>query len=159
MKSLFLLLVLTSWRYILFTPEVEKFIDPTGTYILKGIKKNNKIFGHSGELRVKLLNPKKVAMSFYINKGYPGYESGSFMDTLAYKDNLVKFIPSADADCSVIFCFSDYSAEIRQTYTNPQSSCGFGKGILISTFFDKYSEEKPIIQDLSKHGITTVTAP
>ncbi len=159
MKSMLLLLAVEILRLPFYSPHPPDFIDPTGTYTLKGTKKNTRILGHSGELRVKLLAPKKVAMCFYINKGYPGYESGSFLDTLAYEDNLVKFIPNSDGDCSIIFCFSDYAAEIRQVYTNPQSGCGFGEGILVSAFFEKSSEERPIIQDLSKHGISPTASP
>ena len=59
------------------------FIDPTGTYLLKGEVKKNKIVGHSGEFRVRLLNANTVAMCLYLNKGEPGYESGFFTrDTL-----------------------------------------------------------------------------
>jgi len=158
MKSILLLIAVEILLLPLNAHHPADFIDPTGTYILKGTIKNSRILGHSGELRVKLLTPNKVAMCFYINKGYPGYESGSFMDTLAYDDNLVKFLPKT-GDCSIIFCFSEIAAEIRQVYTNPRSSCGFGEGILVSTFFEKSSEERPIIQDLSMHGISPDASP
>ena len=109
--------------------------------------------GHSGELRVKLLGRAKVAMSFYINKGYPGYESGSFMDTMAYVDNLAKYVPAADLGCTIIFSFTSRDAELRQTFSNPQTGCGFANGVMTSAFFHKSSDENPIIQDLSSHGI------
>jgi len=150
MKSLFLLFTITC-SSLLNTD--DGFIDPTGTYILKGEVQKNKIISHSGEIRVKLLDNGKVAISFYINKGYPGYESVSFVDTLPYADNLAKYNPAAYADCTIIFAFSNKDAEIQQVYTDPQSGC-FGKDILISTFFKKSSSDKPVIQDLSAHGVT-----
>ncbi|HMH20932.1 MAG TPA: hypothetical protein VK563_04110 [Puia sp.] len=132
------------------------FIDPTGTYILKGQTEKNKTIGHSGEIRVKLLDKDRVAICFYINKGYPGYESGSFMDTLTYnEDNEVVYAPRADQSCSFLFYFSAYAAETMQVYDNPGAGCGFAPGVMASARFSKYSSEPPIIQDLSARG----TAP
>jgi len=133
----------------------DEFIDPTGTYILKGSSEKNKIVSHSGEIRVKLLAHNKVAISFYINKGYPGYESVSFVDTLVYDDNhFVRYKPSPNSDCTVLFLFYRKGAELQQVYSNPESGCNFGNGILISTVFKKFSDEEPVIQDLSAHGVT-----
>src|SRR5450755_2368449 len=85
----------------------DTFIDPTGTYILKGATTKNKVVGHSGEIRIKLLGKDRVAMCFYINKGSPGYESGSFLDTLSYNDdNEAVYTPAADPGCAFLFYFS-----------------------------------------------------
>jgi hypothetical protein len=133
------------------TPNI--FIDPTGTYILKGATSKNKVVGHSGEIRIKLLGKDRVAMSFYINKGYPGYESGSFLDTLLYNDdNEAVYTPAKDPGCAFLFYFSANSAETLQVLSNPESGCGFGKGVMASARFEKYSGEAPIIQDLSARG-------
>ncbi|MBS1596867.1 MAG: hypothetical protein JST75_01480 [Bacteroidetes bacterium] len=149
MKSFLLLMMVCS----AFIKSNSDFVDPTGTYILKGNIEKNKIVSHYGEIRVKLLTLDKVAICFYINKGYPGYESISFMDTLMYDDNhFVRYKPSLYADCTVLFLFSNRNAEIQQVYTDPRSGCSFGKGILISTVFKKFSSEQPVIQDLSIHG-------
>ena len=153
MKTL-LIFSLISIGLSFYSPSMTmEFINPTGTYILKGAIDKNRIMGHSGELRVKLLGRAKVAMSFYINKGYPGYESGSFMDTVAYVDNLAKYVPAADPGCTIIFSFTYRDAELRQTFSNPQSGCGFGNGVMTAALFHKSSDENPIIQDLSLHGI------
>ena len=108
--------------------------------------------GHYGELRVKLLDRYKVAISFYISKGYPDYESGSFTDTVAYDDNFAKYTPAKDSDCSILFVFEHNMVQTEQTYTDPHCACGFSKGVMISTVFQKFSSEEPIIQDLSAHG-------
>ena len=132
----------------------EHFIDPTGTYILKGDRDGNRITGHSGEIRVRLLSVTSVALSFYISKGYPGYESGSFIDTLAYDENLAVYHPATDGDCKILFLFDPKNAEIQQVYNDPHCTCGFGKGILVSAVFQKYSSSPPVIQDLSLHGLS-----
>ena len=154
MKGLVIILAIIIGRLFIPAGLKEEFIDPTGTYILKGTVVKNRITGHSGEMRVKLLDRSKVALCFFISKGYPGYESGSFIDTLLYRDNQALYTPAADSDCTIIFCFSHKVAEIRQIYIDPQCSCGFGRDIMISTFFEKSSGDKPIIQDLSAHGIS-----
>jgi len=130
------------------------FLDPTGTYILKGTVEKNRIMGHSGEIRVKLLDPRKVAMSFYINKGYPGYESGAFTDTLLYDDcNQAWYRPSKDPGCTIIFVFKDWNAEAMKLLDDPRTGCGFGNGVLEAAVFKKFSSEAPMIQDLSGHGV------
>jgi hypothetical protein len=149
MKSLFFLLILF-WGQ---TRSRIAFIDPTGTYILKGQTEKNKTIGHSGEIRVKLLDQDRVAICFYINKGYPGYESGAFVDTLEYNiNNEVVYTPCRDTDSQFLFYFSAFSAETMQVYSNPGASCGFAPGVMASAFFKKCSSEIPIIQDLSARG-------
>jgi hypothetical protein len=148
MKSISIMLAMAG---VVFAPlqQPPKFIDPTGTYLLKGETKKNKIVGHSGEIRIKLLDTQTVAMTFFICKGFPNYETGSFIDTLSYTDNKVMYKPPADSGCTIAFWFDDLSAETQQYFTNPRSACGFGPGVMKSTVFEKRSSEIPIIQDLS----------
>ena len=130
----------------------QDFVDPTGTYLLKGEVKNGVIVGHSGELRVRLLDAGRVAMCLYVNKGYPGYESGSLLDTLRYVDNRIIYTPANDSSCSVFFAFDLRTVEVYQLLSDPHAGCGFGPGVLIAAVFDKTSAEIPIIQDLSRRG-------
>src|SRR6516165_8451729 len=81
--------------------QLSEFIDPTGTYILKGEVQKNRIMGHSGEIRAKLLDQNKVALCFYINDGYPDYNAASFMDTLPYEDNTARYNSNRGAGCSL----------------------------------------------------------
>jgi len=154
MRSLFILSAAFFIR--LFVPHnpPPRFIDPTGTYVLMGTIKKNRITGHSGEIRVQLLDSQRIALCFYINKGYPGYESGSFIDTLAYVDSSSRYSPTADPSCAILFNFHRRGVEIMELYADPLSGCGFPKGVLISAVFDKTSADRPIIQDLSARGIT-----
>jgi hypothetical protein len=150
MKSIFFLsFSFLSW--LSYTGR-ETFINPTGTYLLKGEVKESRIVGHSGELRVRMLDTNTVALCFYINKGYPGYESGALMDTLHYEDNRTVYHPSNDSSCDIYFAFEAQSVEVFQVYTDPHSGCGFGPGVIIPAIFGKTSSEAPVIQDLSIHG-------
>ena len=46
-----------------------------------------------------------------MNCGF-GYESGAFMDTLAYEDNRVVYAPARDSSCSIYFAFDLNTVEI-----------------------------------------------
>src|ERR1700735_4124990 len=147
MRSLFYLpLLLLSGS--LFSDH-QVFIDPTGTSLLKGEVKKNKIVGHSGEFRVRLLNANTVAMCLYLNKGEPGYESGFLLDTLHYGDNQCVYIPAGDTSCAIYFVFAQKSVEIYKALSNPQGGCGFRPGVLEPAVFDKTSDDIPVIEDLS----------
>jgi hypothetical protein len=150
MKNIFFLTFsLLSGGHILDSPA---FIDPTGTYILKGEVKNSKIISHYGEIRVRLLDSNTVALCFYINKGYPGYESGSLVDTLRYEENRATYHPANDSSCAIYFAFDWRSAAISKELSDPHSGCGFRPDVMVPAVFDKTSSEIPVIQDLSQHG-------
>jgi hypothetical protein len=150
MRSLFILSIL----FLGHTPLSGSlgFIDPTGTYILTGIVKNNHVTSHSGELRVRLVDRHTAAVCFYINKGYPDYESGAFLDTLAYEDNRLCYTPASDTSCSLLFNFQPRTVEMVQIVSDLHCTCGFRQGVLIPATFDKSSNAIPVIQDLSAHG-------
>jgi len=158
MKRLFIipalvLCILTFCGGAVPSKRIPAFIDPTGTYTLTGKVKRNRVVGHSGEMRVELLDSGRVAISFYMNKGYPNYESGSFIDTLTYDEDMARYSPSCDSTCTMIFWFTDKSMELRGLYTDPKSSCGFVSGVMRAAIFEKTSGDRPIIQDLSAHGV------
>lgn len=156
MKGLFAAIAIASIAciHISFTQvRRTEFIDPTGTYILRGTLHKNKITGHFGELRVKLIDPRTVAVCFYISNGYPNYQSGAILDTLPYINNQIEYRPDADKACQVFFVFTKTAAEIQQAYKMPHAGCGFADGVLVSTFLEKNSDEVPVIQSLSHHGI------
>jgi hypothetical protein len=127
------------------------FIDPTGTYLLKGDVKGNKVVSHSAEMRARLLDGEKVALCFYMNSGYPSYTYGAFVDTFAYDNNCIRYSPKNDSACMLIVSFRLLDAEMVGVYSDPHASCGFGQGALEPAILKKVSSEKPLIQDLSKH--------
>ena len=151
MRSLFYLPLLLLLSGSLFSDR-EIFIDPTGTYLLKGEVRKNKIVGRSGELRVRLLNAKTVAMCLYLSKAEPGYESGFLLDTLHYGDNQCIYIPGGDTSCAIYFVFAVKSVEIYEALSNPQGGCGFRPGVLEPAVFNKTSADIPVIEDLSGRG-------
>jgi len=135
-----------------FLTNSPAFINPTGTYLEKGEVKNRKIVGHYGELRVRLVDTGTIALCFYVNKGYPDYESGSLVDTLRYEDNHAIYAPAGDSSCTVYFSFQLRSVEVSELLTNPHSGCGFRPGVMIPAVLEKTSSDIPVIQDLSLHG-------
>lgn len=136
-----------------FVPDkTSSFLNPTGTYRLKGVVKNNKVTGHSGELRVRLLDEHTVALCFYINAGYPAYQSGSMIDTLSYQDNVVIYQPSKDTTCAVHFYFAPQKVELLQVMSDPHSGCGFDPGVFVPVAFPKISSDIPVIQSLAGRG-------
>ncbi|HXB90744.1 MAG TPA: hypothetical protein VNU72_00580 [Puia sp.] len=148
MKSLFLLPLLLLSTHL---PGHTSFLlDPTGTYILKGEVKKNRILGHYGELRVRLLDAGTAAFCFYINNGYPDYASVALMDTIKYEDNRIYYRSLRDSSCSLVLSFYANTMELMEIYSDPQSGCGYGPGVLAPAVFDKSSSEVPIIQDLSR---------
>ncbi|HEV2354797.1 MAG TPA: hypothetical protein VGR89_11165 [Puia sp.] len=130
----------------------QEYVNPTGTYLLKGDVRNNQIIGHYGELRVRLLDSTRIAPAFYLNNGYPAYESGSFVDTLPYDDNRAVYRPGSDSSCSIVFSFAIRSAQVSQVVNNPGSGCGFRPGVIEPELLHKTSSGIPVIQDLSVHG-------
>ena len=152
MSRLFIFPVLLLCQGLLSSGVSTNFIDPTGTYTLTGTVRKHHMVGHSGELRVELLDSGRIAVSFYINKGYPNYESGSLIDTLLYDENVARYKPPGDSTCTIIFRFAAKTVELLGLYSNPHCSCGFAKGVMTAAIFDKTSWDKPVIQDLSAHG-------
>jgi hypothetical protein len=129
------------------------FINPTGTYILKGDVKKNNITGHFGELRVRLLDSQTVAFCFFLSSGYPGYAAATMLDTLQYEeDNSIHYRPKRDSTCSLVLIFSARSVELMTVFTDPATSCGFAPGSIVPTTLQKTSAEIPVIQDLSTRG-------
>jgi hypothetical protein len=126
----------------------QTFIDPTGTYILKGEVRDNHVVTHSGEIRVKLLGPTLLALCFYIDRGYPKHESGSFLDTLRYDDNSALYA-SGDSACMLRFAFRPNGVELIHVFSMNKSDCGFTPGVLTGAFFKKASSGIPVIQSLA----------
>ena len=156
MKCIFLLpLLFCTWHSLPGGSLGSQAIDPTGTYILKGEVKDNKVMSHSGEIRVKLLQPAKLTFCIFIDKGYPDYSSGSLLDTLQYEDNVAVYI-GKDSGCMLRFTFKPNGVELIHIFSQAASDCGFAPGVLTGAFFRKTSSSVPVIQDLSGHNTRTL---
>ena len=126
-------------------------INPTGTYILKGMLKKNIIVGQNGEIRAKLLAENKLAISFYLNNGSPNFESASFSDTFFYFDNRINYHSLKDTDCTITFVFNATYVETYFIHSTPECSCGFYKGVIIPAVFEKSSSDIPVIKNISRN--------
>jgi hypothetical protein len=134
------------------TPGALTFINPTGTYILKGEIKKNNIIGHYGELRVRLLDSQTVAFCFYLSRGYPDYAAAAIIDTLKYEENAIHYRPKLDSACFLVLTFGVRSVDLMKVYSDSHSGCGFTPGVIVPATFEKTSSEVPVIQDLSSRN-------
>jgi len=123
-----------------------KYIDPTGTYDLvsEPRKEGVDIYGYMGQIQVKLLNENKIVMTFMVNKGAPSYNSGSFIDTLDYQNNMsVYTTPDLDPSCKITFQFNDEGVTVKEETGDLNSGCGFGHAVVADGFFKKKSSHEP----------------
>jgi len=143
--SLFFIIVLTSFNTQNF------YIEPTGTYKFNGIykKKDDDVYGYSGEIQVKKINSEKIIMSFEVNKGAPSYNSGSFIDTLIYKENRVIYTdPESDPTCKITFKFDKKGITVTEETADYNFGCGFGHAVVADGYYKKISKKVPILIDL-----------
>lgn len=139
-----LIILLTS-----FTVQTS-YIEPTGTYQLdsKSEKRNGDIYGYSGQIQVKKLSSDKIVMTFEVNKGAPSYNSGSFVDTLIYKDNKAIYIDlESDSTCKITFDFDKKGVTVKEETADYNSGCGFGHAVVADGFFKRTSGKTPILTE------------
>ena len=127
----------------------KSFYNPTGSYELLSKKKikDGDTYGYSGEIDVKLLDSAHIAMSFYLDKGAPSYNSGSFVDTLYYKHSIAIYKTESDTSCKITFAFSKKGVTVDHLAKNYNNSCGFGQAVVVSGFYKKISSRIPEIKD------------
>jgi len=127
----------------------KSFYNPTGSYELVSKKKikDGDTYGYSGEIDIKLLDSVHIAMSFYLDKGAPGYNSGSFVDTLDYKNSVAVYETKSDTSCKITFAFSKKGVTVDHIAKNYNNSCGFGHAVVVSGFYKKISSKIPEIKD------------
>jgi site-specific DNA-adenine methylase len=125
------------------------YINPTGSYELdsKSYMKEGDKYGRFGEVQIKELPHNKVVMTFYNCIGAPSYNSGSFVDTLAYKDNTIIFTePEYDPGCEIRFTFSDSGIVAVEKTEDYNGGCGFGHGVFADGFYKRISSKEPILK-------------
>jgi hypothetical protein len=131
--------------------KVSTSINPTGSYKLdsKTTIKHGDTYGYFGELKIKLLDSSKIAISFFVCKGAPSYNSGSFIDTLKYLNNKAVYrTPEDDTSCKITFCFSNKGVTVEQYQADLNFGCGFGHAVFADGFYKKTSSKIPVIDDL-----------
>ncbi len=125
-----------------------KHINPSGTYTLNAhIRNQENIYGSYGDLQIKLIESNSIVVSLFYCKGEPSYNSGSFIDTITYINNISHYIPNLDSLCTLSFYFTDSNVYINQKSDVNVGACGFGYGVYIDDIYNKASSESPIIKD------------
>ena len=125
------------------------YINPTGSYELDGKSyvKDGDTYGRFGEIQIKKLSDDKVVITFYVCNGAPSYNSGSFVDTLEYKNNKVIFTePIYDPGCEIRFTFSDSGIVAVEKTENFSFGCGFGHSAYADGFYRRISSEDPVLK-------------
>lgn len=130
----------------------EKPTGMSGTYELvsKTVKKGDDVYGYAGEIQVKELPNNRIVLSFFITKGAPSYNLGSFVDTLDYSKNTAVYKLQQDSvRCEISFLFNDKGIQVKQESNDDYYGCGFGDGVVAHGSFKRVSNEVPIIKDLA----------
>ena len=154
MTSKFTFLITFLTIHLLTNGQARKkvnFINPTGSYRLdnKTTVKHGDTYGYFGQLKAKLLDNSKIAISFFSCKGAPSYNSGSFIDTLRYQNNEAVYkIPEDDSTCRITITFDSRGATIEQIQAKLNNGCGFGQGVFADGYYKKTSNKVPVITDI-----------
>lgn len=128
----------------------NSYVEPTGTYKLNNIvkKKDGETYGYQGQIQVKKINSGKIVMEFYVTKGAPSYNSGSFVDTLEYTKNKAIYRDmESDSTCTITFEFQKKGITVTEVTSNFNWGCGFGHGVIADGFYKKTSNKVPIFTD------------
>ena len=144
------ILILTSVTLLTSYSVQTFYIDPTGTYQLdsKTKKKNGDVYGYYGLIQVKKISLDKIVMTFEVNKGAPSYNSGSFVDTLSYKDNISIYSDiESDSTCKITFEFDKNGVTVKEETADYNSGCGFGHAVVANGFYKKSSDKTPILTE------------
>ena len=127
------------------------FTNPTGSYKLvsKTTVKHGDTYGYFGDIDVKLLDSSRIAISFFVCKGAPSYNQGSFVDTLTYKQNIaIHTTPEDDTTCRITFRFGNKGVTVEQYQADLNFGCAFGHGVFADGFYKKVSSKVPVIRDI-----------
>jgi hypothetical protein len=131
--------------------KATNFINPTGSYKLdsKTTVKNGDTYGYFGDIDIKLLDNSRIAISFFVCKGAPGYNMGTFIDTLTYQNNIaIHTTPEDDTTCRIKFTVTKKGITVEQYQANLNFGCAFGHAVFADGFYKKTSSKIPIIADL-----------
>ena len=123
----------------------DRYIEPTGTYTLNPEVDREKlpINSYFGDIQVLALDKDKIAVTFFISKGAPSYNMGTFIDTLRYKNNHALFKSTVDSTCSIKLDFREKGIQVNQEAENINAACGFGHAVVAKGLFVKQSAEEP----------------
>lgn len=146
--KLLILITFSIVSNVVLGQHLEK-INPTGTYVLnKNVDRNaDKIFSYFGDCQVIQINKDSIIINFFVSMGEPSYNSGSFIDTLEYKNNYAEYKIDEDPSCIIRITFEKNRIYFDQEASNPNFACGFGHAVSINDFYYKTSSKTPELID------------
>jgi hypothetical protein len=143
MKNLFILLVSALCFPYISTAQNSPpapIINPSGYYSLdsKTTVKDGDTYGYFGNIKVKQVDTNRIFMEFYICKGAPDYNSGSFEDTLLYKNGIAIYTTPDDPTCVITFNFNTAGGITAEEKTkNFNAGCSFGSAVVANGFYKR----------------------
>jgi hypothetical protein len=147
-QLLFLFIVTLSFSTPSAKGQASTASKPTGVYEYSGKThtKNGDTYGYFGTIKVLQLDPNKVLVNFFVCKGAPSYNSGSFIDTLTYINNQAVYrgdTTMIELTCKLNFKFTSKGiyAELFSDY--PNTACGFGHAVDAQGFYKKRKGKIP----------------
>ena len=124
-------------------------LDPTGTYKYRGktVRLDGAVLGpYSGIIQVKRISDSAVAITFFVCKGKPSYNSGGFDDTLSFHDNTAIYTnPEDDSTCKITFKFDKKGVTVNEETENYNAACGFGYAVVADGRYRKTSSKTPVL--------------
>ena len=111
--------------------------NPSGYYSLdtKTTVKDGDTYGYFGNIKVKQVDSNRIFVDFYVCKGAPSYNSGSFQDTLLYKNGIAVHTTTEDATCIITFNFNTSGGVTLEEKTKDlNNGCGFGHAVVANGF-------------------------
>lgn len=147
-RRVFVTVIFLSLSFLLFG---QREFNPTGTYNYKGKKSriNGTVFGpYVGTIQVMQISSDKIVMTFFICKGAPSYNLGSFVDTLQFVNNTAIFTDQeSDSTCRITFSFDRKGVKVKEETENYNAGCGFGHAVVADGYFRKTSSKQPKLVD------------
>lgn len=111
---------------------------PNGYYSLdsKTTLKNGDTYGYFGTIKVKQVDSNRIFMEFYVCKGAPSYNSGSFDDTLHFEKGIAVYTTPVDNSCIITFNFNTAGGvTVEEKAKDLNAACGFGHAVVASGFY------------------------
>ena len=132
-------------------------INPSGVYKYDGktYRKNGETYGYFGTVKVLQLSSTKILVSFYVCKGAPSYNSGSFVDSLDYSNNQATYLGDTsmiETTCKLIFHFTAQRINIELFSEYPNMACGFGHAVDAQGLYKKVGAKPPIMEEIVREA-------
>jgi len=118
-------------------------VNPEGNYLYKNrvVDRKKEIEGYFGDIKVKKLADGKVALTLFICRGAPSYNSGSLHDTLAVKNNVATYLYEGGNSCRVSFHFYKQGIRVEEHTKETGDGCGFGYAVYSDGFYNRSNKE------------------